>query len=75
MDRGMTTEDLNSKSLETGANTQVILPDEKSTFNRSKNSKKNNLFLNRFATILLVQSKLLPPSALGIKDQNNLQKQ
>jgi hypothetical protein len=37
--------------------------------------KKNELFMNRLATILLVQSKLLPPSALGIKEQNNLQKQ
>lgn len=30
--------------------------------------KKSNLFANRLATILLVQSKLLPTSALGIKD-------
>ena len=30
--------------------------------------KKNELFLNRFATILLVQSKLLPPTVLGVKD-------
>lgn len=36
-----------------------------------KYKKKNELFLNRFSTILLVQSKLLPPSALGIKDPKN----
>lgn len=33
-----------------------------------KYKKKNELFLNRFSTILLVQSRLLPPSVLGIKD-------
>jgi hypothetical protein len=37
----------------------------------SNHSKKNELFLNRFSIILLVQSKLLPPSALGIKDLKN----
>jgi hypothetical protein len=30
--------------------------------------KTNELFLNRFSTILLVQGKLLPSSVLGIKD-------
>lgn len=30
--------------------------------------KRNSLFTNRLATILLVQTKLLPPSALGVKD-------
>lgn len=37
----------------------------------SKNEAKKNLFSARLATLLLVQSKLLPPSALGIKDLKN----
>jgi hypothetical protein len=36
--------------------------------NISSLKKTNELFLNRFSTILLVQSKLLPSSVLGIKD-------
>lgn len=36
--------------------------------NTSKNKKKANLFIDRLATILLVQTKLLPPATLGIKD-------
>lgn len=32
------------------------------------NTKKKNLFANKLATLLLVQSKLLPPSALGLKN-------
>lgn len=35
------------------------------------NRKKNELFSNRLATLLLVQSKLLPPSVLGVKDLKN----
>ena len=34
----------------------------------SSPEKTKELFLNRFSTILLVQSKLLPSSVLGIKD-------
>ncbi len=37
----------------------------------SKNETKKNLFSAKLATLLLVQSKLLPPSALGIKDLKN----
>lgn len=34
-------------------------------------NKKKALFTKKLATVLLVQTKLLPPSALGIKDLNN----
>lgn len=34
-------------------------------------NKKKTLFTKKLATVLLVQTKLLPPSALGIKDLNN----
>lgn len=34
-------------------------------------AKKKDLFANKLATVLLVQSKLLPSSALGIKDLND----
>lgn len=40
---------------------------DEETFNK-RLRKQNGVFTNRLATILLVQSKLLPPSALGIKD-------
>lgn len=33
-----------------------------------KKGKRKVLFAQKFATLLLVQSKLLPASALGIKD-------
>lgn len=33
--------------------------------------KGRELFTNRLATILLVQTKLLPPSVLGVKDLKN----
>ncbi len=35
--------------------------------NRPSNDKRD-LFANKLATLLLVQTKLLPSSALGIKD-------
>lgn len=34
-------------------------------------NKQEELFQRRLATILLVQSKLLPPSVLGLKDLND----
>jgi len=37
------------------------------TFNK-RLRKDRELFTGRLATILLVQSKLLPPSVLGVKD-------
>lgn len=39
-----------------------------SSKNEGVNNKKKDFFGQKLATLLLVQIKLLPPSALGIKD-------
>lgn len=45
---------------------------EASLKSKSQNKpRKAQSFANRLATILLVQTKLLPPSALGVKDLKN----